>query len=65
MYLVLGNTESYFVKHHTVPNHTYTENDISVSDLLMKTIFVQFGGQVFQQTATFQWVLLLTCFVLV
>ena len=50
-YLVLGYNSSYFVKNHTDSTDKYTEVDIvKMLNFLIDNIFVEFGGQVFQQT---------------
>ena len=50
-FLVLGRDRSYFVKHHTDSHKKYTEKDVvAMLEFLIDNIFVEFGGQVFQQT---------------
>ena len=42
-YLVLGHDQSYFVKHHTDSNNTYTETGIiEMLKFLIDNIFVEF-----------------------
>ena len=49
-YLVLGHTESYFVKEHSDCKNKYTEDDIiKMLGFLVDNIFVVFAGKVFQQ----------------
>ena len=50
-FLVLGREKAYFVKNHTDSNNKYSEVDIvRMLDFLIDNVFVEFGGQVFQQT---------------
>ena len=50
-YLVLGRDKAYFVKKHTDSKSKYTEEEvINMLEFLIDNIFVEFGGQVFQQT---------------
>ena len=48
--LVLGREESFFVKEHSDSKNKYTEDDIiNMLDFTADTIFMVFGGKVFQQ----------------
>ena len=50
-YLVLGREKSYFVKHHTGSDNKYTDSEIiQMLEFLIDNIFVEFGGQIFQQS---------------
>ena len=50
-YLVLGRGRSYFVKHHSDSTKKFSETDIfNKLEFLIDSIFVMFGGRVFQQT---------------
>ena len=49
-FLVFGREGPYFVKEHSDSNHKYTEGDIIIMlEFLVDSIFVVFGGKVFQQ----------------
>ena len=50
-YLVIGRDMTYFVKYHSDSDKKYSEDDIcNMIDFLIDNIFVEFAGQVFQQT---------------
>ena len=50
-FLVFGHNSTYFVKYHTDAAKKYTEFDIvNMLNFLVDNIFVEFGGQVYQQT---------------
>ena len=50
-YLVNSFKSTYFVKEHTDSDKKYTETDIiGMLEFLIDNIFVEFGGQIFQQT---------------
>ena len=50
-YIVVKKNKAYFVKEHTDAKVKFDENDIiNMINFLIDNIFVQFGGQVFQQT---------------
>jgi hypothetical protein len=50
-YLVLGRDRSYFVKKNTDSTKKFSETDIiNMLEFLIDSIFVIFGGRVFQQT---------------
>ena len=49
-YIVVGYNSTYFVKDHSNGKHKYTENDIiRMIDFLIDNIFVECGGEIFQQ----------------
>ena len=49
-FLVLGSEGPFFVKEHSDSKNKYTEDDIiNMLEFLVDTIFVVFGGNVFQQ----------------
>lgn len=57
-FLVLGDVSSYFAKGHFDASVKYTKmNIIQMTAFMFHNIFVQLGGQVFQQTITLQMVL--------
>ena len=50
-YLVFGRETSYFVVQHTDSKSKYTKNDIiNMLEFLIDSIFIMFGGKMFQQT---------------
>ena len=50
-FLVIGHSSTYFVKYHTDSPNKYTEDDIvNMLNFLIDNIFVEFAGQIFQQT---------------
>ena len=49
-YIVVSYNSTYFVKDHSNAKHKYTENDIiRMIDFLIDNIFVECGGEIFQQ----------------
>ena len=49
-YIVINHMSSYFVKNHSDASHKYSEEDIiDMLNFLIDNIYVEFGGQVFQQ----------------
>ena len=50
-YMVLGHTETYFVKENSESKNKYFEVDIiKMLEFLVENMFVVFAGEVFQQT---------------
>ena len=55
-YLVFNKSKIYFVQEQTKATEKYTENEIiKMLEFLVDNIFVEFGGQIFQQTIGFLW----------
>ena len=49
-YIVINNSRCYFVINHSDAKQKYTEDDIvNMLDFLIDNIYVEFGGQIFQQ----------------
>ena len=49
-YIVVNHNSTYFVKNHSNAKHKYTEHDIvRMINFLIDNIFVECGGEVFQQ----------------